>query len=417
MCIWRQRDDRKQKEVWPAGAQFHRTKKVIDEQELKLYWIADQIQVDKKTVSRWVNGKVKWIRTDNLASLSKLLECSTDRLLADSSVELVTDFDSSKAAAAIEKFNLLEELTPSGNYSLAECLLKVSLKNDLPLATLGDLYNQLCISCWQQEKFQEASLYASRVLELGEMSQNDDLKSAAHVQNSVIASKLGRINESLAASEKALAIVKKDNDHRRCGWIYYNRAVNYFYSWEITKGEEARKLADEAIARSGTIPDWRYAVIYQTDCLFAIFAEDFALARSHLSKAREHSKLGNYKRGKAFTSILAGVLLAVDGNYAEAIAGFEAGIPELKNGDRGIYEALGAMIYRLAGQEALARKWIDEGLKSYSPLFRLRNMEQLILLEKQVGSTAAMQAALSLARETCIERGYGGYLERLTDFD
>ncbi len=205
---------------------FTELKKVINEKQLKLYWIANQIKVDKRTVSRWVNGKVKWIRYDNLESLSQLLECSPDRLIVENSTKFVGEIDIRKAAAANEKFNLLEELTPSGNY----------------------------------------------------------------------------------------------------------------------------------------------------------------------------------------TSILQGVLFAVDGKFEDAVDAFNKGIQRLENGDVGMYEALGAMIHRLAGQETLTRKWIEKGLESYSLLFRLRNMEQLILLEKQLGHTGAMQAALSLARDTCIERGYVGIL-------
>ena len=47
----------------------------IREQDIKLYWLADDIHVDKRTVSRWVNGRVKWIKQENLEALTKVLLC------------------------------------------------------------------------------------------------------------------------------------------------------------------------------------------------------------------------------------------------------------------------------------------------------------------------------------------------------
>lgn len=54
----------------------------IRKQGLKIWWMAEQIGVDRKTVSRWVNGKVNWARIENLLAVSALLGCSPEALMA-----------------------------------------------------------------------------------------------------------------------------------------------------------------------------------------------------------------------------------------------------------------------------------------------------------------------------------------------
>lgn len=55
-------------------------KNKLVENGIKQWWLAEQVGVDRKTVVRWVQGKVKSIQSENAEALCKILNCSLDNL-------------------------------------------------------------------------------------------------------------------------------------------------------------------------------------------------------------------------------------------------------------------------------------------------------------------------------------------------
>ena len=135
--------------------------------QIKQWWLADQIGVDKKTVARWLNGRVKRIDAENLRRAARLLKCTPEELiLAEPVAAIATRTDLIVAARHIQRESLADTLAPSGNWQMLESLIRVVLRPDLPLVILGDLYNQLSVAMWRQSNIRRAEIYARRALEI-----------------------------------------------------------------------------------------------------------------------------------------------------------------------------------------------------------------------------------------------------------
>jgi len=169
----------------------------ISKQGLKIWWLAEQLGLDRKTVSRWVNGKVKWIRRENLLAAATILGCAPETLMVQSEVILFASReDQLNAAHSIYSENLLSTLAGSGKLELAELLIRSLLRPDLPVLTLANLYLELANCCWQQGKFSETANYALRVLEIGEQLCDTFLVSRAQQYLASFQSKGGKLSNA-----------------------------------------------------------------------------------------------------------------------------------------------------------------------------------------------------------------------------
>ena len=114
----------------------------ICELDLKQWWVAENIGVDRKTLARWLSGKVKNIKRDNLLALAHTLECEIDDLILKSDTLVVSSrAEQSEAAKRIVEDKLLEILTPSGDWPLLESIVKSTMEPGLSKHLLGKLYN------------------------------------------------------------------------------------------------------------------------------------------------------------------------------------------------------------------------------------------------------------------------------------
>lgn len=171
----------------------------IRELELKQWWLADQVGVDRKTVGRWLTGQTKRIRKDNLSKLAKILNCSKENLiLEDEASQYSSPMEQKIAAKLIEQENLLEILTPTGKWPLLEGLIKASIEPNLPLSLLGQLYNFLCTSAWRQSDLEKAEMYLNKAMEIATKTQHKSVIARAKLNQATIASFRGNIENSLA---------------------------------------------------------------------------------------------------------------------------------------------------------------------------------------------------------------------------
>ncbi|MDH5642341.1 MAG: helix-turn-helix transcriptional regulator, partial [Nitrospira sp.] len=86
----------------------------FEQLELKQEWAAARIGVARKTVSRWLNGRVDRIERDNAARLAELLGCAVDDVcLDDPAQRLATPAEQREAARLIESRDLIARLSAS----------------------------------------------------------------------------------------------------------------------------------------------------------------------------------------------------------------------------------------------------------------------------------------------------------------
>lgn len=168
------------------------------ELELKQWWLAEEIGVDRKTIGRWLTGQTKRIRKDNLSKLAEILECiEEDLVLKDEASQFASSSEQKAAAKLIEQENLLEILTPTGKWPLLEGLIKASMEPNLPLSLLGQLYNFLCIAAWRQSNLDKAEMYLNKALEIANKTNHKTVIARAKLNEATLASFRGNIEESL----------------------------------------------------------------------------------------------------------------------------------------------------------------------------------------------------------------------------
>lgn len=136
---------------------------LLKRQNLKQWWVAEQLGIDRKTLTRWLTGQTKQVQATSLTKLASLLGVGIDQLHAGDSAIYGTIYattEQQKAAALlIEQESLVEALTPSGKWPLLEGLLKANLVPGLPKTLLAQLYNYLCIAAWRQSNLSASEAY------------------------------------------------------------------------------------------------------------------------------------------------------------------------------------------------------------------------------------------------------------------
>jgi len=212
----------------------------IRELDLKIWWIAEQIGIDRGTISRWINGKIRWARLQNIKALAAILECPMEALMVSSETEQPSTKEDLKTAARLIKQKHLKELIqPSGNWQVFESLLKTTLQPNLPANLLGYLYNELTVAAWRQLHIPRAKKYLERAVEISQKNDNQILFLQTQLNLGIIHLFEGRLIE--AQSVFASCINKRDDLPSRWAAMA-NGAEVYFRIGEL---DESIRLAME----------------------------------------------------------------------------------------------------------------------------------------------------------------------------
>ncbi len=115
--------------------------RLITEREVKQWLLARRLGIDRKTVSRWISGRTQRISKDNLTRLCDILEIGESTIVVGDRLEaLGTREDRWEAARKLHEQDLIEIVGPSGNWELAESLVKSTIDPDMPAGLLSKLY-------------------------------------------------------------------------------------------------------------------------------------------------------------------------------------------------------------------------------------------------------------------------------------
>jgi tetratricopeptide (TPR) repeat protein len=180
---------------------------------LKRWWLAGRVGVDRKTVTRWLNGRVRRIQPEHLAALALHLRCAPEQLvLRDPAESVATAAEQAEAARMIERERLIDVLGPLGKWRALEGLIRASARPELPLPLLGDLYNQLSIAAWRQSHLDRAQAYAGKALAVGERCGSEAVTAAALLNAATIASYRGQPREAITLYRRVLAAARRLDD-------------------------------------------------------------------------------------------------------------------------------------------------------------------------------------------------------------
>jgi tetratricopeptide (TPR) repeat protein len=176
---------------------------LIEQQGLKLYWIADQLNVSRFTVMRWTQGTVRKIKNEHLEKLAKVLGCSSGDLVLEDPL-FTTSLAERKYRSIVEiiEKDLAGILIRAGNANLYEVIIKSLEIGTLPLRYQFQLYFSLSSALYNQPKYKEALIFAEKSLEVATRTKNPENLMKASGLIVVSYSALGMHSEAIIAHRR-----------------------------------------------------------------------------------------------------------------------------------------------------------------------------------------------------------------------
>lgn len=274
----------------------------LRELELKQWWLADQLGVDRKTVARWLSGRVKRISPDNLANLAAALSSTPEALtLRDSADAFATREEQAEAARLIADTRLIETLGPQHQWKVLESLIKATLQPHLPLPLLGQLYNQLSIAAWRQSDLARAEGYADKAHAVAVRAKSKSLAVEVALNRATIAAFRGRLAEALALYEDCLVNAAYLADDVTRGKAWSNLGATY-----LDYGDPVLAIAyqQRAILAFSTLDrPLNLAIAWLGLAEAALEKREVPRARDAAGEAETHAAAAGFKRGLADVSL------------------------------------------------------------------------------------------------------------------
>jgi tetratricopeptide (TPR) repeat protein len=344
--------------------------------------------VDRKTVARWLAGRVTRIQDENLERLARCLECNANDLtLHENNEAFATRAEQIEAVRLIERESLLEILGPRGEWQILESLIRATMRPDIPLATLGQLYNQLSIAAWRQSKLNRGEQYAERAMGIGRRCQNRKVIVAATLNLATLKAFRGRLSESLALYEECMSLSRFLPDELTRARAMSNLGATYLDAGLYRQAAVWQKRAIQRFAKMRRPMNEAIAWIGLANALKE--AGDSAAAWKSCEKADALSQQAQYRRGACDSALTKAELLAASGRIHRA----STELKQAREGFRALNireaqaEVVAAVIARLEGRFVKAHGHIAAGMKLARnfPVERARLLAEASALERARG--------------------------------
>lgn len=372
----------------------------IEVLDLKQGWVARQVGVDRKTVSRWVTGKVKRMARASAEALASVLDCELGELtVSDEADVLATKAEQRVAAQLIQQRDLLQLLSPSDDWQLAESLIRATLQPDLPKAQLGQLYNLLSIAAWRQGHYAEGRQRAERALELAGELGDKAIAHKARANLATIASLTGSQVDALAAYERCLREPEYFATKRDHGAALSNVADVYRCLGRFADSVAAQEHSIRLFGEQGL--DFNLAISFVSLGYVHTEQGNYEQALEAYTQGGEHARRANYARGVDCDPLYRADARSLLGETAAAADAVAAALPALAKHDvydLGCHECA-ARVLRRAGRLDAATATLAEGLARSTPfpvIHAFMRCEE-VRLRRAEGDAAGEQAALEAA--------------------
>lgn len=335
----------------------------LTELDIKQWWLAEQVGVDRKTITRWIQGKVKSIQPANAKALTDILNCEmSDLCLNDEASQLATMEDQKIAAQLLQTSSIIDKLGPIGEWNVIEGLLKAIIVPNLPLQVIGDLYNQLTIACWRQSKIDQALTFNNKALEIAKKLNDKTILASALLSKANILSWRGETESSILTYNECLSL-KKFLQIRTLGSIFSNLGAVYYETGDLAAGLEYQKKAIEQFEVYGkamnlSIAHTHIAMIY-LQMLDLISSEAACL------QSIEYAKQDEYKRGIQMGQLILAELYARTGRQSEACIMIKKTLFEFQkmNIEEGLNYEYAGRVFRIAKDFAQAKIFLQRGIE------------------------------------------------------
>lgn len=167
------------------------------ELDLKQWWVAEQIGVNRQTVMRWFTGQVKRARLENIERLAQCLDCPVEVLIAARETDVfATPKDQKNAAELIIDDDLYNLCRKERKLTLLESIARSVMAPNLPLGRLGELHLLLAYTrvCFCQ--YQEGWEFAEKALTIARKIGDESMAARARSRKAVALASMGRVREA-----------------------------------------------------------------------------------------------------------------------------------------------------------------------------------------------------------------------------
>ncbi|MCX6117259.1 MAG: tetratricopeptide repeat protein [Proteobacteria bacterium] len=288
----------------------------LSELGLKQWWVADQIGVDRKTVSRWLQGQVRSAQIDNVRRLCEVLACQlNDVVLGNEADSFATVEDQKTAANIMLNSSLIEKLGAIGEWDAIEGLLRSCLIPSLSKITLCDLYNQLTIALWRQSKIDDAQEFCQKAEALSRSQGDWQLLGTALLSKANILCWKGR-NKAAIETYREVLDLKNYISRSDYGSALSNLGALLYEVGDLKRGLEYLDDALECFVledkiMSQSINWWHKSYIYLQMGLLSQSLDS-------LKHSRELAEKSDYRRGLCACDLLQAELLSKCGDVKES---------------------------------------------------------------------------------------------------
>lgn len=280
----------------------------VAELGIKQWWLAEQVGVDRKTVIRWLQGKVKSIQSENAEALAKILDCEIkDLTLSDEADQLASVEDQKNAAQLLASSSLVEKLGPIGEWNVIEGLLKATIVPNLPSNVLGELYNQLTIASWRQSKIDQADIYNKKAEELALRSKDKSVLAGALLSKANIFSWRGMTSKAISTYHECL-MLERFVDPKTLGSIFSNLGAVLYESGDLVAGEDFQKKALDSFAFHGK--PMNISIAWCHLAMIHLKTERLSDAEHACEKSVLFAQKDDYRRGLEMGKLVASEIFA-----------------------------------------------------------------------------------------------------------
>lgn len=138
----------------------------IRDLNLKKWWITEQIKIDRKTLSRWLNGHIRKVSHSNIEQLASVLQCTPKDLIVPEEVEIATSEDRLAAADLIHDKRLFELMQKTAQWRLLESIVKSTVDANCSRLRLGQLYEIIATTKVMLGDYEEAHEFAQKAWDI-----------------------------------------------------------------------------------------------------------------------------------------------------------------------------------------------------------------------------------------------------------
>ena len=367
----------------------------IREGQLKQWWIARQIGVKPRTVSRWLTGKVRQISRDNLTRLAAVLNLEEDLLVQQSSVEhYATQQDQNMAARLLTELHTQQLFIRGQQYSSYESLLKSVLHPNASTADLMRIYSSLMMATAEQGNFEMARYYGQRSTECAE--QLGDTTQLLSVRASLCAvdGASGNLEQAIHGLEELYSVLDSLGFPSGGSLALLNLQHASYLRGDLNRSVSCLvPLIEHYVPRMNTsiaVVPLLHSTQVSIDC------GDLALA-SELLECRRHLLAGEEWESERLTMLLLTELLESLRRPAALNPALEQSIAEfMRVGERGETAILWpAVLLRRGGAPGKARLLLEqaaaeERLRVYDPPFVKEELARIAHAEGRESEAAAL---------------------------